>query len=220
MNPCESLPLSTAPYYREARVTFAWRQTACRMRHCCARRIEETGGRRKLLRTSIRSAERQRIIEAEANRIAMPTRQRRAMASAIGKHCSSSSCSLAMGNAFLLDGHTARFLSRERKWGVWSCGAHAAYPSARCAENPSSIFLTKNPQHGMLTTTKGSEKETFSFHPLKRGDGRCKSLRNGKGGAFEPRGGNAAPVPPLQGNEVPRIQRGIQVEPRTMICSP
>ena len=56
--------------------------------------------------------------------------------------------------------------------------------------------------------------------PLKRGDGRCKSLRNGKGGAFEPRGGNAAPVPPLQGNEVPRIQRGIQVEPRTMICSP
>ena len=25
-----------------------------------------------------------------------------------------------MGNAFLLDGHTARFLSRERKWGVWS----------------------------------------------------------------------------------------------------
>ena len=24
-----SLPLSTAPYYREARVTFAWRQTAC-----------------------------------------------------------------------------------------------------------------------------------------------------------------------------------------------
>ena len=34
MNPCESLPLSTAPYYREARVTFVWRQTACRMRHC------------------------------------------------------------------------------------------------------------------------------------------------------------------------------------------
>ena len=68
----------------------------------------------------------------------------------------------------------------------------------------------------MLTTTKGIEKEAFSFHPLKRGDGRCKSLRNGKGGAFEPRGGNAAPVPPLQGNEVPRIQRGIQVEPRTI----
>ena len=54
MNPCESLPLSTAPYYREARVTFAWRQTACRMRHCCARRIVETGSRRELLRTSTR----------------------------------------------------------------------------------------------------------------------------------------------------------------------
>ena len=72
----------------------------------------------------------------------------------------------------------------------------------------------------MLATTKGIEKEAFSFYPLKRGDGRCKSLRNGKGGAFEPCGGNAAPDPPLQGNEVPRIQRGIQVEPRTMICSP
>ena len=200
-------------------MTIAWRQTACRMRHCCARRIEECLGRQRLLRTSTRWAERQRIIEAEANRIAMPTRQRRAQAVA------SASTKVFRGkagnvNAFLLDGHTARFLSRERKWGVWSCGAHAAYPSARRAENPSSIFLTKNPQHGMLTTTKGSEKETFSFHPLKRGDGRCKSLRNGKGGAFEPRGGNAAPVPPLQGNEVPRIQRGIQVEPRTMICSP
>ncbi len=89
MNPCISLLLSTAPYYREARVTFAWRRTACRMRHCCARRIDKTGGRRKLLRTSTRWAERhpqgvcrirkaaepptaaqQRIIGAEASRIA------------------------------------------------------------------------------------------------------------------------------------------------------
>ena len=31
---CDSLRLATAPYYREARVTFAWRQTACGMRHC------------------------------------------------------------------------------------------------------------------------------------------------------------------------------------------
>ena len=89
MNPCESLPVSTAPYYREARVTFVWRQTACRMRHCCARRIVGTGGRRELGCTSIRWAERhpqgvcrirkaakpptaaqQRVVEAEANRIA------------------------------------------------------------------------------------------------------------------------------------------------------
>ena len=70
-------------------MTFAWRQTACRMRHCFARRIVETGSRRKLGCTSTRWAERhpqgvcrirkaaepptaaqQRMIEAEANRIA------------------------------------------------------------------------------------------------------------------------------------------------------
>ncbi len=83
-----------------------------------------------------------------------------------------------------------------------------------------SVCLDKQYQSWYAVRNKGIEKEAFSFHPLKRGDGRCKSLRNGKGGAFEPRGGNAAPVPPLQGNEVPRIQWGIQVEPRTMICSP
>ena len=64
MNPCISLLLSTAPYCREARVTFAWRRTACGMRHCFARRIVETGGRRELLRTSTRWVERQRIIGA------------------------------------------------------------------------------------------------------------------------------------------------------------
>ena len=70
-------------------MTFAWRQTACQMRHCCARRIVETGSRRKLGCTSTRWAERhpqgvyrirkaaepptaaqQRMIGAEANRIA------------------------------------------------------------------------------------------------------------------------------------------------------
>ena len=89
MNPCESLPVAHAPYYREARVTLERRQTACRMRHCCARRIEECSGRRKLVCTSTRWAERhpqgvyrirkaaklptaaqQRIVGAEANRIA------------------------------------------------------------------------------------------------------------------------------------------------------
>ena len=89
MNPCDSLPLATAPYYREARVTLPRRRTACGMRHCCARRIDGTGGKRKLLRTPTRWAERhpqgvcrirkaaepptaaqQRMIGAEANRIA------------------------------------------------------------------------------------------------------------------------------------------------------
>ena len=93
--------------------------------------------------------------------------------------------------------------------------------SLRAARGESvKYLLDKKSPAWYAERNKGSEKEAFSFHPLKRGDGRCKSLRNGKGGAFEPRGGNAAPVPPLQGNEVPRIQRGIQVEPRTMICSP
>ena len=70
-------------------MTFSRRQTAYRMRHCCARRIDGTGGKRKLLRTPTRRAERhpqgvcrirkaaepptvaqQRMIGAEANRIA------------------------------------------------------------------------------------------------------------------------------------------------------
>ena len=51
-------------------MTVARRQTAYRMRHCCARRIDKTGGRRKLLRTSTRWAERQRIVGAETSRIA------------------------------------------------------------------------------------------------------------------------------------------------------
>ena len=71
MNPCELLLRSTAPYYREARVTVVGRQTACGMRHCCARRIVECLGRRRLVCTSTRLAERQRMIEAEANRLAM-----------------------------------------------------------------------------------------------------------------------------------------------------
>ena len=57
---------------REARVTVERRQTAYRMRHCFARRIEECHGRRKLSCTPTRWAERQRIIEAEASRIAEP----------------------------------------------------------------------------------------------------------------------------------------------------
>ena len=74
---------------------------------------EECCGRRELLRTSTRWAERQRMIEAEASRIAILTRQRRAMGSVIGKHCSSSSCSLAM-KAFLLGFQRGHSLLRKR----------------------------------------------------------------------------------------------------------
>ena len=86
MNPCESLRLATAPYYREARVTFARRQTACGMRHCFARRIDETGDRRKLGCTPTRWAERQRIVGVGQIVSQLQTRQRRVMGSAIGKH--------------------------------------------------------------------------------------------------------------------------------------
>ena len=51
-------------------MTVVGRQTAYQMRHCCARRIDKTSGRRKLLRTSTRWAERQRIVGAETSRIA------------------------------------------------------------------------------------------------------------------------------------------------------
>ena len=115
MNPCESLRLATAPYCREARVTFTWRRTACRMRHCFARRIDGCRGKRILVCTTTRQAERhpqgvcrirkasepptaaqQRIIGAEANRIAVLNAATPRAGSSIGKHCSSSSCSLAM----------------------------------------------------------------------------------------------------------------------------
>ena len=64
---------------REARVTLPRRQTACRMRHCCARRIVGCRGRRGLGCTAARLAERQRIIEAEANRLAEPMAASEAM---------------------------------------------------------------------------------------------------------------------------------------------
>ena len=193
-------------------MTFAWRRTACGMRHCCARRIDGCLGRRKLGCTTTRQAERQRIIGAEANRIAVLNAATPRAGSSIGKRRSSSSCSFAMEKPF----------SWGIKRGIFSFVKEniPLCPAPLRVRRDFQFVLTNNISHGMLTTTKGSEKEAFSFHPLKRGDGRCKSLRNGKGGAFEPCGGNAAPVPPLQGNEVPRIQRGIQVEPRTMICSP
>ena len=97
-------------------------------RHCCARRIEQCSVRRKLGCTSTRWAERQRMIEAEANRLAMLTRLRRAQGSAIGKHCSSSSCSLAMQTPFFWTVTPPVFFPGKENGGVWCCGAHAAFP--------------------------------------------------------------------------------------------
>ena len=116
-------------------MTVVGRQTAYRMRHCCARRIDKTGGRRKLLRTSTRWAERhpqgvcrirkaaepptaaqQRIIEAEANRIATATRLRRAMAFPFRRHKSRSSPKLPI-KALSLGGCKGGYsLSAEREY--------------------------------------------------------------------------------------------------------
>ena len=160
-------------------MTLPRRQTACQMQHCCARRIVGTGSRRKLGCTSTRWAERhpqgvyrirkaakpptaaqQRIVGAGANRIAMLNAASPRAGSAIGKHCSSSSCSLAMGNAFLLDGRRP-FSFSGKKMGIASRGTCAAltfapvrkrknslsrkrispFPAfpARCGENPSPL---------------------------------------------------------------------------------
>ena len=130
-------------------MTVVGRQTACRMRHCCARRIVETGSRRKLGCTSTRWAERhpqgvcrirkasepptaaqQRMIEAEASRIAMLNAALPRAGIPIPEAKGLFKPETANLNAFLLDGHTARFLSTERKWGVCSCRPQAALPSA------------------------------------------------------------------------------------------
>ena len=147
MNPCYPLPIATAPYYREARVTLSRRQTACGMRYCCARRIVETGGRRELLRTSTRWAERhpqgvcrirkaaepptaaqQRMIEAEANRLATPN-----AASPRYGQCNRQALQLfellACNGKRLSFGRSHRpfsFLGK-KMGGVWCCGAHAAF---------------------------------------------------------------------------------------------
>ena len=159
---CESLPVATVPYYREARVTFAWRRTACRMRHCFARRIDECPVRRELLRTSTRSAERhpqgvcrirkaaepptaaqQRIIEAEANRLAVLTRQRRAQAFPFRRHKSRSSPKLPI-KALSLGGCKGGIFSfcGKRISPLYSCSAYGAAFPRRAARGIIIFFHT------------------------------------------------------------------------------
>ena len=132
--PTVSLPFSTAPYYREARVTVVGRQTAYRMRHCCARRIDKTGGRRKLLRTSTRWAERQRIVGAETSRIAVPTRLCRAQASPFRRHRSHSSPRLPI-IPFLLGVQGGYSLSSEREYPPISHPARYGVPLYPLGQN-------------------------------------------------------------------------------------
>ena len=116
----------------------------------------------------------------------------------------------------LLACNVKTFLLGDLKGDILFCEReYPPLPAPLRVRRDSRFVLTNNISHGMLGTIKAVRKKPFLNASLQRGDGRCKSPRCRKGGAFEPRGGNAAPDPPLQGNEVPRIQRGIQVEPRT-----
>ena len=129
------------------------RQTAYRMRHCCARRIVETGSRRELLRTSTRWAERhpqgvyrirkaakpptaaqQRIIGAETSRIAVPTRLCRAQASPFRRHRSHSSPRLPI-NPFLLGVQGGYSLSEEREYPPFSHPARYGVPLYPLGQN-------------------------------------------------------------------------------------
>ena len=69
------------------------------------------------------------MIEAEASRIAMLNAALPRAGIPIPEAKGLFKPETANLNAFLLDGHTARFLSRERKWGSHSCSAFgAAFP--------------------------------------------------------------------------------------------
>ena len=111
------------------------------MRHCCARRIVETGGKRKLLRTPTRWAEQQRIIEAEANRLAVLTRQRRAQAFPFRRHKSRSSPKLPI-KALSLGGCKGGYsLSAEREYPPFIRAAPTALLPLRTGAKPIVPFI-------------------------------------------------------------------------------
>ena len=118
-----------------------------------ARRIEECRGRRKLVCTSTRSAERhpqgvcrirkaakpptaaqQRIIEAEANRLAVLTRLCRAQALSFRRRKSHSSTELPI-KSLSLGVPRGPFSFTKENGPLCPCRPQAAYPSAPCAES-------------------------------------------------------------------------------------
>ena len=151
MNPYVSLRLATAPYYREARVTVERRQTACRMRHCWRSPHCGVPDRRELLRTSTRWAERhpqgvcrirkasepptaaqQRVVEAEANRLAMLTRLRRTQAVAFRRHKGCSSLGLPIKRLSFGRSHRPFSFSGKKMGGVVSPPAGGISQPHRC----------------------------------------------------------------------------------------
>ena len=134
-------------------MTVVGRQTACRMRHYCARRIDETGGRRELLRTSTRWAERQRIIGAEANRIAMLTRLCRAQAVSFRRQKGHSSLRLPIKSLSLgVPKGPFSFAKENGPFDSHPCAAQG-YPRCTCAANSQLLYnlLTLCPFHFQMT---------------------------------------------------------------------
>ena len=140
-------------------MTFPRRQTAYRMRHCFARRIDECPVRRELLRTSTRSAERypqgvcrirkaaepptaaqQRMIEAEANRLAVLTRLCRAQALSFRRRKSHSSQRLPI-KSLSLGVPKGIFSFAKENIPFDSCSADgAAFPSAPVRKQRSTMW--------------------------------------------------------------------------------
>ena len=161
-------------------MTFAWRQTACRMRHCFARRIVETGGRRELLRTSTRWAERhpqgvcrirkaaepptaaqQRMIEAAANRIATPN----AATPRYGQ-CNRQALQLFE----LLACNVKTFLLGDLKGDILFCEReYPPLPAPLRVRRDSRFVLTNNFSHGMLSAIKAARKKPFLFTRSREG---------------------------------------------------
>ena len=136
-------------------MTFAWRQTACRMRHCCARRIEECRGRRELGCTSIRWAERhpqgvcrirkaaepptaaqQRVVGAEASRIAALNAATLRAGISIPEGKRSFEIETANLNAFLLDGRCPFSFSGKKMGVAFVQRLRRCFPRARRARPP------------------------------------------------------------------------------------
>ena len=180
MNPCESLRLATAPYYREARVTFAWRRTACGMRHCFARRIDGCLGRRKLGCTTTRQAERhpqgvcrirkasepptaaqQRIVGAEANRIAT-------LNAATPRYGQCNRQALQLFE--LLACNVKTFLLGDLKGDILFCEReYPPLPAPLRVRRDSRFVLTNNISHGMLSAIKAARKKPFLFTRSREG---------------------------------------------------
>ena len=158
-------------------VYFGFYQFCCCLprRHCCARRDMRTIGRRRLGCTPTRSAERQRIIGAEASRIAMLTRQRRAHGSTIGQALQFFEL-LACNEKRLSFGRASPvfFLGKENGGRITCSACGAAIPPQRCRAAKHAILHTF---HRAVNNNSASFiwKETVSiWKSEKRCGARCR----------------------------------------------